>query len=68
VKGGRVLADWPGLRDADLLDGRDLKPTTDLRSVAMGVLREHLQVPEAAFAAIFPNSETVKPLEGIVRS
>ena len=68
VKGGRVLADWPGLRDADLLDGRDLKPTTDLRSVAMGVLREHLQVPEAAFATIFPNSETVKPLEGIVRS
>jgi uncharacterized protein (DUF1501 family) len=68
VKGGRVLADWPGLRDADLLDSRDLKPTTDLRSVAMGVLREHLQVPEAAFAAIFPNSETVKPLEGIVRS
>jgi uncharacterized protein (DUF1501 family) len=68
VKGGRVLADWPGLRDTDLLDGRDLKPTTDLRSVAMGVLREHLQVPEAAFAAIFPNSETVKPLEGIVRS
>jgi hypothetical protein len=33
----------------------------------MGVLREHLRVPEDAFSAIFPNSETVKPLEGIVR-
>lgn len=68
VAGGRVLADWPGLRDADLLDGRDLRPTTDLRAVAMGVLREHLKVPEAAFATIFPNSETVKPVEGIVRA
>jgi len=67
VKGGRVLADWPGLKDADLLDGRDLRPTTDLRAVAMGVLREHLQVSDAAFAAIFPNAEAVKPIEGIVR-
>jgi uncharacterized protein (DUF1501 family) len=27
LKGGRVLADWPGLKDADLHDKRDLKPT-----------------------------------------
>jgi uncharacterized protein (DUF1501 family) len=67
VKGGRVLADWPGLKDADLLDGRDLRPTTDLRAVAMGVLREHLRVPEEAFSTIFPSSEAVKPIEGIVR-
>ncbi len=68
VRGGRVLADWPGLRDADLLDGRDLRPTTDLRAVAMGVLREHLRVPEQAFSTIFPNSEAVKPIEGLVRN
>lgn len=68
VAGGRVLADWPGLKDADLLDGRDLRPTTDLRAVAMGVLREHLRVPEDAFSTIFPNSEAVKPVEGIVRA
>ena len=36
LKGGRVLADWPGLRDADLHEGRDLKPTTDLRAVLKG--------------------------------
>ena len=62
-----MLADWPGLKDTDLLDGRDLRPTTDLRAVAMGVLREHLKVPEEAFSTIFPNSEAVKPIEGIVR-
>jgi hypothetical protein len=34
----RVIADWPGLKDAQLYQGRDLKPTTDLRAVAKGVL------------------------------
>jgi uncharacterized protein (DUF1501 family) len=33
VKGGRVLADWPGLSASALHDGRDLRVTTDLRSV-----------------------------------
>ncbi len=37
IRGGRVIADWPGL-DA-LHDGRDLAPTTDLRSVIRGALR-----------------------------
>src|SRR5206468_7150724 len=68
VKGGRVLADWPGLRDTDLLDGRDLRPTTDLRGVAISVLREHLKVPEEHFSMIFPNSAAVKPIEGIVHT
>ncbi len=42
VAGGRVVADWPGLKVANLYDNRDLKPTTDLRSVVKGVLAEHL--------------------------
>src|SRR6201982_87497 len=37
LKGGRVIADWPGLKEANLRDGRDLKPTTDLRSVMKGI-------------------------------
>jgi hypothetical protein len=32
-RGGRVIADWPGLKEADLYEKRDLKPTTDLRAV-----------------------------------
>ena len=39
LKGGRVIADWPGLKDADLHENRDLKATTDLRAVLKGVLR-----------------------------
>ncbi|HZU51027.1 MAG TPA: DUF1501 domain-containing protein, partial [Sphingomicrobium sp.] len=30
VAGGKVIADWPGLADSMLYEGRDLKPTADL--------------------------------------
>jgi uncharacterized protein (DUF1501 family) len=67
VKGGRVIADWPGLREADLHEKRDLRPTTDLRAVLKGVLRDHLRVPDAALAAsVFPDSAGAKPVGGLV--
>ena len=67
VKGGRVLADWPGLRDADLYEGRDLKPTRDLRSVTKGILRDHLGIPDGALAeAVFPGSAGVKGVVGLL--
>jgi uncharacterized protein (DUF1501 family) len=66
IKGGRVIADWPGLKDAQLLDGRDLKPTTDLRAVLKGLLAEQFDLSPAALGdAIFPQSATVKPLLGL---
>ena len=39
VAGGRVQADWPGLSAASLLDGRDLKPTLDLRALIAPALQ-----------------------------
>ena len=67
VKGGRVIADWPGLKEADLHEKRDLRPTTDLRSVMKGVLQDHLRVPETALAAtVFPGSADTKPMSGLV--
>jgi uncharacterized protein (DUF1501 family) len=67
LKGGRVIADWPGLKVANLHDGRDLKPTTDLRAVLKGLLRDHLRVDEAALAAkVFPDSVAVKPMAGML--
>jgi uncharacterized protein (DUF1501 family) len=69
VKGGRVIADWPGLRDTDLYQNRDLNPTTDLRAVLKGVLRDHLRVPDTALAAtVFPESTAVRPTSGLVAS
>jgi uncharacterized protein (DUF1501 family) len=67
LKGGRVIADWPGLKSADLFEARDLKPTTDLRAVLKGVLRDHLRVEERALAAdIFPGSEAAAPIGGLL--
>ena len=67
LKGGRVIADWPGLKPADLYQDRDLKPTTDLRAVLKGVLRDHLRADEKALAqTVFPGSEAVKPIAGLV--
>jgi uncharacterized protein (DUF1501 family) len=67
LKGGRILADWPGLKDADLVDNRDLKPTTDLRSVLKGLLRDHLHIDERRLdAAVFPDSAAARPIDGLV--
>jgi uncharacterized protein (DUF1501 family) len=67
LKGGRVVADWPGLKDADLLDNRDLKPTIDLRSVLKGLLRDHLRVDERHLeATVFPDSAAARPTEGLL--
>jgi uncharacterized protein (DUF1501 family) len=67
LKGGRVIADWPGLKASDLYENRDLKPTTDLRAVLKGLLKDHLRVDDRALAeAVFPGSEAVKPMSGLV--
>ena len=67
LKGGRVIADWPGLKTADLHEARDLKATTDLRAVLKGVLKDHLRVDDRALAdAIFPGSEAVAPMAGLL--
>jgi uncharacterized protein (DUF1501 family) len=67
LKGGRVIADWPGVKASDLHEGRDLKPTTDLRAVLKSVLKDHLRVDEAALAnAVFPGSADVKPMAGLL--
>jgi len=67
LRGGHVIADWPGLKTAQLHEGRDLKPTTDLRSVLKGLLRDHLRVREGMLAStVFPDSAEAAPLAGLV--
>lgn len=67
VAGGRVIADWPGLKPANLYENRDLAPTTDLRAILKGVLHDHLGVSERALAeTVFPDSAAVKSARGLV--
>jgi uncharacterized protein (DUF1501 family) len=63
VNGGRVVADWPGLAERDLHEGRDLRATTDLRGVFKGVLSGCFGLSESALErAVFPDSASVEPL------
>jgi uncharacterized protein (DUF1501 family) len=67
LNGGRVVADWPGLKETDLYEKRDLKPTTDLRAVLKGVLQDHLRVEQRVLAErVFPGSSDVKPTAGLL--
>lgn len=67
VRGGRVVADWPGLGDRQLYEGRDLAPTIALESVLAGAVAEHLRIdPVRAMAQLFPGRSDA-PLSGIVR-
>ena len=69
VRGGRVIADWPGLSRNALLDGRDLRPTLDLRSLFKAVLGEHLRIDGGSLASrVFPDSGGAHPLQGVVRA
>ena len=68
VAGGKVGGDWPGLAQGRLFENRDLAPTTDLRSLAKGLLRDHLGLPAQAVARAFPGSEAAAPTGGLVRA
>jgi uncharacterized protein (DUF1501 family) len=69
VNGGRIVADWPGLATNRLYDGRDLYPTTDIRSIFKGILAEHLRIsPGYLDAEVFPDSSAVPLTEDLIRS
>ncbi|MCZ8323915.1 MAG: DUF1501 domain-containing protein [Sphingomonadaceae bacterium] len=67
VKGGRILADWPGLNQAALYEGRDLKPTTPLDMVLAGAIAGHFGLePVLTARTLFPGGAG-KALEGLIR-
>lgn len=41
VNGGSVLGDWPGLRQTDLYEGRDLRPTSGLENIIASTCASH---------------------------
>jgi len=67
IRGGRVITDWPGLKEKQLFEARDLNPTTDLRSVIKGVAVDLLGASAAHLAdAVFPGSQAVAPMKGLI--
>jgi uncharacterized protein (DUF1501 family) len=68
VQGGRVVADWPGLSDAALYEGRDLRPTAGLDAVIGSAAAAHFGVdPARAMPALFPGQKSARMLDGLVR-
>lgn len=68
VQGGRMIADWPGLRPADRVAARDLRPTTDLRAVFAAILADHLgHAPAEIGQTILPGLAASRHLEGLFR-
>jgi uncharacterized protein (DUF1501 family) len=69
VAGGRVIADWPGLRKPDLYEGRDLKPTAALDALIAGAAAESLRLdPQRTASALFGQTVAQRPIEGLVRA
>lgn len=67
VRGGRVLADWPGLAQRQLYEGRDLRPTLDTRQLLKGVLAAQFDLRSAELdRLVFPDSQAVPGLSGLV--
>ena len=54
VKGGKVYGDWPTLAPDRLFESRDLAITTDFRDVFGEICANHLSLPMADMAPLFP--------------
>ena len=61
-----MIADWPGLSVRALHEGRDLRPTLDLRALFKAALAAQLGLGEAVLETdVFPDSRAVRPLDGL---
>ena len=54
VRGGRVYGQWPGLKKAQLFEGRDLMPTSDNRQWISALLKQHWQLTDVHLNTVFP--------------
>jgi uncharacterized protein (DUF1501 family) len=70
VKGGRVVADWPGLAPAALYEARDLRPTTGLDQVIAAAAAECFALdPERVQRTLFAAAPSgTSRVEGLVRA
>lgn len=69
VQGGRVVADWPGLAPANLLDGRDLRPTMALDALITAACSESFGVDPAQLQRVlFPHGAPAKTPAKLLRA
>ncbi|MBB3458939.1 uncharacterized protein (DUF1501 family) [Rhizobium sp. BK313] len=55
INGGRVLGKWPGIKDEQLFEDRDLMPTADVREIAAAMVYRQFNVgADDLTSKIFP--------------
>jgi uncharacterized protein (DUF1501 family) len=62
----RVVADWPGLGQGALFEGRDLKPTLDTRSALKAALAGTFDLTAPQLERIFPGSAGIPAVAGLM--
>ncbi len=65
VRGGRVIADWPGLAPAQLYENRDLKPMANLADLYRALLRDHFKQDERLIAQTLPHAGSARTMDGL---
>ena len=60
VAGSKVFADWPGLTDSALFEGRDVTPTLDTRAVLKAAIAGTFDLTPAQADRVFPSSAAVR--------
>ncbi|MGC6401301.1 DUF1501 domain-containing protein [Sphingomonas sp. FW199] len=69
VKGGRIVADWPGLAPAKLLEQRDLRPTLGLDALIASAVAQHFALDrERVAATLFPSLPRSADVQGLIRA
>lgn len=67
IKGGKVYGKWPGLKNHQLNEGRDLALTTDFRNVFAEIAKNHLGAKN--LNKIFPGFEIdTENFKGLIRA
>ncbi len=67
VKGRRMIVDWPGLKPEQMHEQRDLRPTTDIRAVAKGVVADLFGLSGPVLAEkVFPGTGGLAPMQGLI--
>jgi len=60
IKGGKVLGNWPGLKNQQLFEQRDLMPTTNTFSWLASLLAQHWSFNDEQLSVVFPQVKKQK--------
>ena len=68
IRGGKVYGKWPGLKEDQLFENRDLMPTADVREIAAALLHSQFDIKSADLTSqVFPGLELDLKSHGFLR-